>query len=57
MQENKMGGQPQEVNTDLENQIRFLEFMLQGYQEPVGRRMLQAIKESLEGLRENSDRT
>lgn len=52
-----MGGQPQEVNTDLDNQIRFIEYMLQGYQEPVGRRMLQAIKDSLEKLKENSVRT
>lgn len=46
-----MGGQPQAVNTELDNQIRFVEFMLQGYQEPVGRKMLQAIKESLESLK------
>lgn len=52
MQENQMGGQPQAVNTDLDNQIRFVDFMLQGYQEPVGRKMLQAIKESLESLKE-----
>lgn len=54
MQENKMGGQPQTVNTDLENQIRFIEFMLEGYQEPTGRAMLQAVKESLGKLREMS---
>jgi hypothetical protein len=52
MQENKMGGQPQTLNTDLENQIRFIVFMLEGYQEPTGRGMLQAVKESLEKLRE-----
>ena len=52
MQENKMGGQPQTLNTDLENQIRFIGFMLEGYQEPTGRAMLQAVKESLEKLRE-----
>jgi len=57
MQENKMGGQPQEVNTDLDNQIRFVDYMLQGYQEPVGRKMLQAIRDSLERLKENSVRT
>ena len=43
------------MNTDLDNQIRFLDYMLQGYQEPVGRRMLQAIKESLEKLREKPE--
>ncbi len=40
------------MNTDLENQIRFIVFMLEGYQEPTGRGMLQAVKESLEKLRE-----
>jgi hypothetical protein len=40
------------LNTDLENQIRFIGFMLEGYQEPTGRAMLQAVKESLEKLRE-----
>ncbi len=41
---------------DLESQIRFVEFMLQGYKEPTGQRMLSAIKGSLEklkGLKEN----
>lgn len=42
------------MNTDLDNQIRFVDFMLQGYQEPVGRKMLQAIKESLESIREKN---
>jgi archaellum component FlaC len=45
------------VNTDLDNQIRFVDYMLQGYQEPVGRKMLQAIRDSLERLKENSVRT
>lgn len=47
-----MGGNPPEVNADLENQIRFVEFMLQGYREPTGQKMLNAIKNSLEKLRE-----
>ena len=49
-----MGGQPQPVNTDLDNQILFVEFMLVGYKEPTGRAMLQAIKESLEKLKARS---
>ena len=56
MQENKVGDQTPEVNVDLESQIRFVEFMLQGYKEPTGQRMLSAIKGSLEklkGLKEN----
>lgn len=52
MQENQMGGKAPEVNVDLENQIRFVEFMLQGYKEPTGQQMLSAIKGSLEKLKE-----
>jgi hypothetical protein len=51
-----VGDQTPEVNVDLESQIRFVEFMLQGYKEPTGQRMLSAIKGSLEklkGLKEN----
>jgi hypothetical protein len=39
------------VNTDLESQIRFVEFMLQGYNEATGQKMLNAIKASLEKLK------
>ena len=51
MQENKVGGQAPEVNLDLDSQIRFVEFMLMGYTEPTGQRMLSAIKASLEKLK------
>ncbi len=37
----------------MENQIRFVEFMLQGYKEPTGQKMLSAIKGSLEKLRDS----
>lgn len=56
MQENQMGGKAPEVNVDLENQIRFVEFMLQGYKEPTGQQMLSAIKGSLEKLKELKER-
>lgn len=52
MQDSNMGGKAPEVNADLDNQIRFVEFMLQGYTEPTGQKMLNAIKNSLEKLKE-----
>lgn len=51
MQDSKAQGQNPEVGTDLDNQIRFLEYMLQGYKEPTGQKMLSAIKGSLEKLK------
>lgn len=53
MQEKSSGESVPKVNVELDNQIRFVDFMIQGYQEPTGQRMLQAIKASLEKLREN----
>lgn len=47
-----MGGKAPELKADLDNQIRFVEFMLQGYVEPTGQKMLNAIKNSLEKLKE-----
>lgn len=51
MQENQMGPKPQ-VSTDLESQIAFVDFMMEGYLEPTGRSMLQAIRDSLNELKE-----
>ena len=45
------------MSVDLESQIRFVEYMLQGYQEPTGQRMLLAIKDSLERFREKSEKS
>ena len=47
-----MRGKTPELKADLDNQIRFVEFMLQGYVEPTGQKMLNAIKNSLEKLKE-----
>lgn len=54
-EERKEAGKP-EVTTGLDNQIRFVEFMLEGYREPTGQMMLTAIRESLEKLKEISGR-
>jgi hypothetical protein len=53
MPEKEMGDKSPELSADLDSQILFVEFMLQGYREETGQRMLNAIRNSLERLRES----
>lgn len=39
-----------QVDTGIVNQILFVDYMLSGYSEPTGQRMLRAVRESLERL-------